>query len=155
LGVKPNASPTKINPGITVPGIAVAVLSPKLTPSDCSGAWPLPAFGSAEKIKLQTTSLVNAAPVGEYASSRYLPGSINAPSTTAPAGPDTKTAAFVQTRREASKRTSHCKAGTTFNFVITSPKPFTTPNLTAKVSCLRLLLKGGKLADVQTDVQIH
>ena len=46
------------------------------------------------------------------------------------------------------------KSGTTFNFVITSPQPFTTTNLTAKVSFSRVVLDGGKLADVQKDVSV-
>ena len=46
------------------------------------------------------------------------------------------------------------KHGTTFNFVITSPQPFTTTNLTAKVSFSRAVLDGGKLADVQKDVSV-
>jgi hypothetical protein len=41
------------------------------------------------------------------------------------------------------------KAETTFNFVITSPQPFATTNLTAKVSFSRVVLEGGKLADVK------
>lgn len=44
--------------------------------------------------------------------------------------------------------------GTTFNFVITSPQPFTTTNLTAKVSFNRVVLAGGKLADVSKIVRI-
>jgi hypothetical protein len=44
------------------------------------------------------------------------------------------------------------KTGTTFNFVITSPPPFTTTNLTAKVSFSRVVLDGGKLADVTKSV---
>jgi len=46
------------------------------------------------------------------------------------------------------------KSGTTFNFVVTSPQPFTTTNLTAKVSFSRVVLDGGKLADVQRDVSV-
>lgn len=46
------------------------------------------------------------------------------------------------------------KAGTTFNFVITSPQPFTTTNLTAKVSFSRVVLEGGKLENVQQSVSI-
>jgi hypothetical protein len=46
------------------------------------------------------------------------------------------------------------KNGTTFNFVITSPQPFTTTNLTAKVSFSRVVLNGNKQADVQKDVTI-
>jgi hypothetical protein len=41
-----------------------------------------------------------------------------------------------------------------FHFVITSDKPFTTTNLTAKVSFSPVVLEGGKLADVSKDVQI-
>jgi len=46
------------------------------------------------------------------------------------------------------------KAGTTFNFVITSSQPFTTTNLTAKVSFSRVALDGSKLADLQKDVSV-
>ncbi len=46
------------------------------------------------------------------------------------------------------------KSGTTFNFVVTSPQPFTTTNLTAKVSFSRVVLDGGKLADVRQDVSV-
>jgi hypothetical protein len=42
-----------------------------------------------------------------------------------------------------------------FHFVITSDKPFTTTNLTAKVNFSRVILEGGKLADVSKDVQIQ
>jgi hypothetical protein len=35
-----------------------------------------------------------------------------------------------------------------FHFVVTADKPFTTTNLTAKVSFSRVVLEGGKLADV-------
>jgi hypothetical protein len=47
------------------------------------------------------------------------------------------------------------KGETTFNFVITSPQPFTTTNLTAKVSFSRLVLDGDKLADVRQNVSIN
>ncbi len=47
------------------------------------------------------------------------------------------------------------KAGTTFNFVITRPKGFSTTNLTAEVSFSRLVLEGEKLANPKTDVQIQ
>jgi hypothetical protein len=47
------------------------------------------------------------------------------------------------------------KSETTFNFVITNPKPFTTTNLTAKISFSRVVLNGGKLADSTKDVQIQ
>ena len=40
-----------------------------------------------------------------------------------------------------------------FNFVITSGQPFTTTNLTAKVSFSRVVLEGGKLADPNKVVQ--
>ena len=46
------------------------------------------------------------------------------------------------------------KSGTTFNFVITSPHPFTTTNLTAKISFSRVVLDGGKLADVVKEVAV-
>jgi hypothetical protein len=46
------------------------------------------------------------------------------------------------------------KNGTTFNFVITNPHPFTTTNLTAKVSFSRVELDGGKLADVAKEVTV-
>lgn len=42
----------------------------------------------------------------------------------------------------------------TFNFVITATKPFTSTNLTAKVVFNRLLLEGGKPADVTKEVVI-
>lgn len=44
------------------------------------------------------------------------------------------------------------KGETTFNFVITSPQPFTTTNLAAKVSFSRLVLAGGQMANVQQSV---
>ncbi|MGP8201462.1 MAG: hypothetical protein ACLQU4_18380 [Limisphaerales bacterium] len=47
------------------------------------------------------------------------------------------------------------KKETSFNFVITSSQPFTTTNLTAKVSFSQLVLEGEKLADPKTDVQIQ
>ena len=47
------------------------------------------------------------------------------------------------------------KRETTFNFVITSSQPFTSTNLTAKVSFSRVILDGGKLADAAKDVQIE
>lgn len=47
------------------------------------------------------------------------------------------------------------KKETSFNFVITSSQPFTTTNLTAKVSFSRVVLEGEKLADPKTDVQIQ
>ena len=47
------------------------------------------------------------------------------------------------------------KKETSFNFVVTSSQPFITTNLTAKVSFSRVVLKGQKLADPKTDVQIQ
>ena len=46
------------------------------------------------------------------------------------------------------------KEETTFNFVITNPQPFTTTNLTAKVNFSRVVLDGGKLADVRQAVNM-
>ena len=46
------------------------------------------------------------------------------------------------------------KRGTTFNFVITSSQPFTTTNLTARVNFSRVVLEGGKLADVNKSVNV-
>jgi hypothetical protein len=46
------------------------------------------------------------------------------------------------------------KKETTFNFVITSPRPLISTNLTAKVSFSRMVLEDGKLADPKTDVLI-
>lgn len=46
------------------------------------------------------------------------------------------------------------KAQTTFNFVLTSPQPWTTTNLTAKISFSRVVLEGNKLADMQRDVSV-
>jgi hypothetical protein len=46
------------------------------------------------------------------------------------------------------------KAEATFNFVVTSPQPWTTTNLTAKISFSRVVLDGGKLADVTKDVTV-
>ena len=42
-----------------------------------------------------------------------------------------------------------------FHFVITSDKPITTTNLTAKISVNRIVLEGNKLADAVKDVQIQ
>jgi hypothetical protein len=52
--------------------------------------------------------------------------------------------------------TNGLAAGATnvFHFVVTSDKPFTTTNLTAKVSFSRVVLEGGKLADVAKDVHV-
>lgn len=46
------------------------------------------------------------------------------------------------------------KKETTFNFVITSPQPLMTTNLIAKVSFSRVVLAGGKLADVKQNVMV-
>jgi len=46
------------------------------------------------------------------------------------------------------------KTGTTFNFVITTPQPFTTTNLTAQVSFSRVVMDGGRLANVAEDVRV-
>ena len=42
-----------------------------------------------------------------------------------------------------------------FHFVITADKPFTTTNLTAKVTFNRLVLEGGKSADANKEVKIQ
>lgn len=42
-----------------------------------------------------------------------------------------------------------------FHFVITGEKPFGSTNLTAKVDFSRVVLEGGRIADVQKDVQIQ
>jgi len=47
------------------------------------------------------------------------------------------------------------KNATAFNFVITSPQPFTTTNLMAKISFSRVVLNGGRLANIARDVQIE
>jgi hypothetical protein len=46
------------------------------------------------------------------------------------------------------------KCGATFNFVITSPHPWATTNLTAKVSLIRVVLDNGKLLDPAKDARI-
>lgn len=53
--------------------------------------------------------------------------------------------------------TNGLAAGATnaFHFVITSDKPFTTTNLTTKVSFSRVVLEGGKLADAAKEVQVQ
>ncbi len=47
------------------------------------------------------------------------------------------------------------RATNAFHFVIASDKPFTTTNLIAKVRFSRLVLEGGKVADVNNSVQIE
>jgi hypothetical protein len=42
-----------------------------------------------------------------------------------------------------------------FYFVIQSAKPFTTTNLTSKVTFTRVVLAGGKMVDVKQGVDIH
>ena len=46
------------------------------------------------------------------------------------------------------------KSGTTFNFVITSPQPWVTTNFSPKISFSRVVLNGGKLADIKHDVLV-
>ena len=46
------------------------------------------------------------------------------------------------------------KAGTSFNFVITSPKPFVTTNLTAKVSFSQVIMDGHRLANEAENVRV-
>ena|SRR5438034_1445778 len=46
-------------------------------------------------------------------------------------------------------------ATNTFHFVITTDKPISTTNLSAKVSFSRVVIEGGKMADVGKDVQIQ
>ncbi len=45
-------------------------------------------------------------------------------------------------------------ATNSFHFVVTSEKPFTSTNLTAKVSFSRVVLAGGRLADAGKDVSV-
>jgi hypothetical protein len=45
-------------------------------------------------------------------------------------------------------------ATNTFNFVITSGQPFTTTNLTAKVSFTRIVLSDGQVADIKKTVNL-
>lgn len=42
-----------------------------------------------------------------------------------------------------------------FHFVITSDKPYPTTNLTTKLTFSRVVLAGGKLADVTKDVRVE
>ena len=42
-----------------------------------------------------------------------------------------------------------------FNFVVAAARPFTSTNLTAKLSLSRVVLEGGKLVDVNKEVQIQ
>ena len=52
------------------------------------------------------------------------------------------------------KTTLEPKQETTFSFVITSPQPFVTTNLTAKISFSRLVLENGQAANVNKAVSI-
>jgi hypothetical protein len=45
-------------------------------------------------------------------------------------------------------------ATNSFNFVITSPQPFTSTNLIAKLSFTKVVLDSGKLADIKSSVVI-
>jgi hypothetical protein len=45
-------------------------------------------------------------------------------------------------------------ATNTFHFVVDAAKPFTGANVTAKVTVNRVVLEGGRLADVNKDVQV-
>jgi ABC-type uncharacterized transport system permease subunit len=47
------------------------------------------------------------------------------------------------------------QTATSYNFVITARQPFTSTNLTAKVSFSRVVLEGEKLASPRTAVQIQ
>jgi hypothetical protein len=47
------------------------------------------------------------------------------------------------------------KSEATFNFVVSSHQPFTTTNLTAKVTFSRLNLASGPVADLQNEVIVH
>jgi hypothetical protein len=55
------------------------------------------------------------------------------------------------------RNTNGLPAGATnaYFFVVATDKPFPTTNLTAKVAFNRVVLEGGKLADVTKDVQIE
>ena len=57
--------------------------------------------------------------------------------------------------RNESKRELASGATNVFHFVVESSKPFPSSNLTAKVSVNRVVLKGGKLANVAQDVKIE
>jgi hypothetical protein len=66
------------------------------------------------------------------------------------AGPARKTFIHINNGLEAMR----WDTSTTFNFVITSSLPFTSTDLTAKISFSRVVLAGGKLADVGQAVAI-
>jgi hypothetical protein len=46
------------------------------------------------------------------------------------------------------------KDGVSFNFIVTSSQPFTTTNLTTKVSFSRIVFEGGRAADVAKSVNV-
>ncbi|HEV2327216.1 MAG TPA: hypothetical protein VGY56_00325 [Verrucomicrobiae bacterium] len=46
------------------------------------------------------------------------------------------------------------KGESKFDFVITTPQPLISSNLTAKVMFSRVILDGGKMADVRQDVEV-
>lgn len=56
---------------------------------------------------------------------------------------------------EPSKPGLAAGATNTFHFVIASDKPFPTTNLKVKATISRVVLEGGKLADVTKDVRIE
>jgi len=47
------------------------------------------------------------------------------------------------------------KAEATFNFVVTSPQPFASTNITATVTFDQMSLAGGQMADIKKDIQIQ
>lgn len=47
------------------------------------------------------------------------------------------------------------QAQTTFNFVVTSPQPFTSTNITATITFDQMSLAGGHMADIKKDIQIQ
>ena len=47
------------------------------------------------------------------------------------------------------------KSGTTFNFVITCPQPFSQTNLMAKLDFSRIVLESGRLLDTRKEVEIQ
>ncbi len=47
------------------------------------------------------------------------------------------------------------KAQTTFYFVVTSPQPFTSTNITATVTFDQMSLAGGQMADIKNGIQIQ
>lgn len=47
------------------------------------------------------------------------------------------------------------KAQTTFNFVVNSPQPFVSTNITATITFDQISLAGGQMADIKKDIQIQ